>query len=128
MKTERKSEIIGMLCSCCDKCSVESYYEDLRNAGEKFKSDESYINLSNFGTAISSTERIILLNALKNKDRCVCELEVILHKSQSTVSHHLRKLESANLVSGYKKGNYTYYHLEKKSLESYYKSLQAIFR
>ena len=72
--------------------------------------------MANFGTAISSIERLILLKSLIKKDRCVCELEVILDKSQSTVSHHLRKLETSELVKGYKKGNFTYYHLNKKNL------------
>ncbi|GAH16082.1 unnamed protein product, partial [marine sediment metagenome] len=37
---------------------------------------------------------------------CVCELETILNKSQSTISHHLRKLVVAGLIQGYKKQKY----------------------
>lgn len=69
-----------------------------------------------FTVAISSKERIIIINALKKQDRCVCELEAILNKSQSTISHHLRKLVVAGLIQGYKKQKFTYYHLIKEEL------------
>lgn len=45
----------------------------------------------------------MILKALKDRDRCVFELEFILDKSQSTISHHLRKLACAGLIKGYKK-------------------------
>ena len=124
MKLERKAEIIEMLCCHENNFTAEEYFEDLRKKGQEFKSEKDYIDLSNFGRAISSVERLIILNALKEKDRCVCELEVILDKSQSTVSHHLRKLENAGLVQGYKNGNYTYYSLEKQNLRKHVSILE----
>ncbi len=127
MKSKRKDEVVEMLYSCCNKCTPILYFKNLREMGHQLKSREEYLELANFGTGISSVERIILLNSLKDKDRCVCELEVIIDKSQSTVSHHLRKLETAGLITGYKKGNYTYYHLEKERLNDYISNLNAIF-
>ena len=47
------------------------------------------------------------------------ELEAILNKSQSTISHHLRKLERAELIHSFKKGNYTYYGRIKEKLKDY---------
>ena len=44
------------------------------------------------------------------------ELEAILNKSQSTISHHLRKLVSAGIIQGYKKQKFTYYHLFREEL------------
>lgn len=127
MKTDRKTEVVEMLCSCCSDCTPENYFKNLSHFGHNLKNDEDIIKLANFGTAISSVERIILINSLKEKDRCVCELEVVIDKSQSTVSHHLRKLETAGLVSGYKKGKYTYYHLEKEKCEKLFSILKEQF-
>jgi ArsR family transcriptional regulator len=52
-----------------------------------------------------------------NKERCVCELEAILDKSQPSISHHLRELEKAGLIRGWKKGKYTYYNLVKEEFK-----------
>ena len=60
---------------------------------------------------LGNRERFLILDALRGKDRCVCELEAILNKSQSTVSHHLKELEKVHLVQGWKKGKFTHYSL-----------------
>ncbi|MHA1725338.1 MAG: ArsR/SmtB family transcription factor [Promethearchaeota archaeon] len=127
MKAERKEELIGMLGSCCLKDTPLNYFKKLREKGRELQSLVKFLNLANFGSAISSRERLILLTALNEQDLCVCELEIILHKSQSTVSHHLRKLERAKLIKSYKKGNYTYYHLEKEKLREFIDFLTATF-
>ena len=87
--------------------------------------DENFRNLEDFTGALASKERLIILKSLKDKDRCVCELETILDKSQSTISHHLRKLEKANLIESWKKGSYTYYGLKKEQLSSYLEKLNT---
>ena len=119
----RADEVKKMLCSCDGTCDSGNYFEDLQNFGLELKSDENFRDLENFTVALASKERLIILKSLKEKDRCVCELETILDKSQSTISHHLRKLERANLIKSWKKGSYTYYGLEKEQLISYLKVL-----
>jgi len=116
-----------MLCACDGVCSSSEYFDNLQNIGQELKFDENYVNMADFGAAISSIERLIILNSLKEKDRCVCELEAILNKSQSTISHHLRKLERANLIRSWKKGSYTYYGLKKEQLQSFLKILSKVF-
>ena len=64
-----------------------------------------------------------MFNALKEKDRCVCELEVILNKSQPSISHHLRILEGAGLIRGWKKGKFTYYGIERNNFKIYLSDL-----
>ncbi len=128
MNIKHKAEVIGKLCSCNEDCTDPSnYLELLQKLGKDLKKNEFFINLSNFGMALASIERLIILTALKDSDRCVCELEAILDKSQSTISHHLRKLERANLIRGWKKGNFTYYGLVKSQLKSYLRILSEEF-
>ena len=127
MNTKRKAELMEMLCACDGVCCSSEYFEDLQNLGQNLKFDESFVNLTNFGVAISSIERLIILNSLIEKDRCVCELEAILNKSQSTISHHLRKLERADLIRSWKKGSYTYYGIKKEQLESFLNILNKVF-
>ena len=113
----RQEEIKKMLCSCKDYCS--DYFQRLQNRGSELKIKEEYKNLELFFNALASKERLIIIESLKVQDRCVCELEAILDKSQSTISHHLRKLERAELIHSFRKGNYTYYGLVKEKLKGY---------
>ena len=65
----------------------------------------------------------MIINILKEKDRCVCELEAILDESQPSISHHLKILENAGLVRGWKKGKFTHYDLVKEQIISYHNLL-----
>ena len=80
-----------------------------------------------FLNALGNKERLTILTALNDKERCVCELEAILDKSQPSISHHLRELEKVGLIRGWKKGKYTYYTLIKKEFEKYLTSLNKKF-
>ena len=114
---ERQEEIKKMLCSCKDYCT--DYFQELQDKGSELKVKDEFKNLEIFFNALASKERLTIFESLKDQDRCVCELEAILDKSQSTISHHLRKLERAGLIYSFKKGNYTYYSLIKEKLEEY---------
>jgi ArsR family transcriptional regulator len=85
--------------------------------GKDLEDNKNLDVIERFTSAIASKERLIIIKALKQQDRCVCELETILNKSQSTISHHLRKLVTAGLIQGYKKQKFTYYHLFKEVLK-----------
>ncbi len=111
LKAKRKETIKKMLCSC-EKCdNSEIIFKSLQEFGEKLQFNEEFTKILDFLTALGSRERLIIVLALKKKDRCVCELETILDKSQPSISHHLRELEKANLIKGWKKGKFTYYSL-----------------
>ena len=48
--------------------------------------------------ALSETLRVKVLQLLKNREICVCDLCDILDVSQSKLSFHLKTLKEANLV------------------------------
>lgn len=62
-------------------------------------------------TALSNESRIRLLTALRDGEKCVCELQVVLDAPQSTVATHLRKLKQAGLIKRRRKGKWSYYRL-----------------
>ena len=117
MKQKRAEEIKKMLCSCDDCSDSSSDFDILLELGKKLEENNDLGVLERFISAIASKERLIIINALKGQDRCVCELEAVLDKSQSTISHHLSKLVAAGLIQGYKKQRFTYYHLFKEELK-----------
>ncbi|MHA2289219.1 MAG: ArsR/SmtB family transcription factor [Promethearchaeota archaeon] len=126
IKKDRSLEIKKILCTR-DNCSNSSaYFEELLKLGKILEGNAELDAIERFSGAISSKERLIIINALKEQDRCVCELEAILNKSQSTISHHLRKLVAAGLIQGYKKQKFTYYHLFKEELSQNLSTLNEI--
>ena len=61
--------------------------------------------------ALANEDRLRLLDALRNGERCGCELMVLLDAPQSTVATHLRTLREAGLVKNRKKGKWNYYRI-----------------
>ena len=118
MKQKRAQEIKKMLCACKDCSNSNPDFDNLLKLGKILEENRNLDVIERFTSAIASKERLIIINALKEQDRCVCELETILNKSQSTISHHLRKLVSAGLIQGYKKQKFTFYHLFKEELKN----------
>jgi DNA-binding transcriptional ArsR family regulator len=106
-----------MLCSCEDVKNSNVYFKELHELGDTLRKDEQLNNLLIFLSALGNKERFIIFTSLKEKDRCVCELEVILKKSQPSISHHLRILEEAGLIRGWKKGKFTYYGIQHKNFK-----------
>lgn len=110
---ERRQELIETLESCVDMQgkNVSKYFSELNDLGKSFENNKSFQEILAFCKAIGNEERLKILKVLKKGDKCVCELEAILNKAQSTISHHLRKLEDVGLIRGFKKGKFTHYDI-----------------
>lgn len=54
---------------------------------------------------------VSLLLASDGQEACTCELTEPLGLSQPTVSHHLKRLASAGIVVGERRGVWTYYRV-----------------
>ncbi|MBY9005944.1 MAG: winged helix-turn-helix transcriptional regulator [Candidatus Lokiarchaeota archaeon] len=110
----RQKQIKTMICSI-EKCKDSNdFFNNLRELGNNLKNNEVIKKQLKFLNILANQERLMIIYALKEKDRCVCELEAILDKSQPSISHHLKKLEEADLIKGWKKRKFTYYKLDKK--------------
>lgn len=59
-----------------------------------------------------------LLLAAPAGEACTCDLVEPLGLSQPTVTHHLRRLAEAGLVTGDRRGRWTYYRAEPAALEA----------
>lgn len=54
--------------------------------------------------ALSDPTRLTILNAVKDKERCICEIIPLTNKSQPNVSQHLKILKNAGLINQHKEG------------------------
>ena len=69
--------------------------------------------------ALADPTRLLLLATLAAHDggtACVCDLSVPLDLSQPTISHHLKVLREAGLVTSERRGTWVHYHLESEAL------------
>ncbi|MFX0005552.1 MAG: ArsR/SmtB family transcription factor [Promethearchaeota archaeon] len=119
MDIEHETEIKDKLIKCEDVENVDLHFTQLRKLGDNLFQESRINSLIEFLNALSNKKRMIILNILKEKDRCVCELEAALDESQPSISHHLKILEDAGIIRGWKKGKFTHYDLIKTQLEVY---------
>jgi ArsR family transcriptional regulator len=61
--------------------------------------------------ALADEIRLRILNLLRAREMCVCEIMIALDLTQPTASHHLRILESAGLVEDLRKGKWVFYKI-----------------
>ena len=66
--------------------------------------------------ALSDNIRLQVLDLLRTRELCVCEITDILDVPQSKLSFHLKTLREANLVNSRQQGRWTYYSLNLSEL------------
>ena len=61
--------------------------------------------------ALSDENRIRILKLLHSGEKCACKLLEELNISQPTLSHHMKILCDAGIVSGRREGKWTHYSI-----------------
>lgn len=77
----------------------------------KTKTKEYYVAQAAVIKAMAHPSRLLILNSLKKKETCVCELRDLVGDDLSTVSKHLLVLKNAGLVAARREGNWLHYRL-----------------
>jgi ArsR family transcriptional regulator len=76
--------------------------------------------------AVGDPMRLEILRMLTGKELCVCDIMNALPVSQPTISHHLKVLKYAGLVSDRKDGKWVYYRLNAEAVKSLVRILQEL--
>lgn|SRR5690554_3894866 len=63
--------------------------------------------------ALAHENRIRILNLLREKNLCVCELVNLMKIKQSNVSRHLNKLKQSGLIKSKQEAQWIYYYINK---------------
>lgn len=61
--------------------------------------------------ALGHPSRLLMVGAMRNGEKCVCELRELVGDDISTVSKHLSVLREAGVVTSEKRGTNIYYRL-----------------
>ena len=78
--------------------------------------------------ALADPTRFRLLRAIAERTEISCqELTTMLPLAQATVSHHLRVLADAGLVSARHEGQFHYYRVVPEALDAHGRALAAAF-
>ena len=74
---------------------------------------------------LSDPVRVQLVDLLRRRDGevCQCELVARFELSQPTLSHHLRKLREAGVISVERRGSWAYYSIVPDALEDLHRWL-----
>ena len=59
--------------------------------------------------ALGDENRVLILKRLRGGERCACKLLEELNITQPTLSHHMKILCDAGLVTGRREGKWTHY-------------------
>ncbi len=70
--------------------------------------------------------RIVSMLAADGAELCACDIESAFELSQPTISHHLKLLRTAGLVSAEKRGLWVYYSLRAGRLDRARELLSAL--
>jgi len=98
--------IRNMECKCCKKKDLEKMAETLG--------------------VMAEPNRLKLLCLLSRRECCVCEVEKELNLPQNLVSHHLKVLRDAGLVTFKKKAQWKHYSINEKAIKDFKKFLTKI--
>ncbi len=106
-ETASVTEVEGGAAGCCGPAAP--------GAGAETAGTDEQVRLM---SALSDGTRLRIVTMLARRDEplCVCEIQERFELGQPTISHHLRVLREARLVTWEKRGLWVYYSLDRATL------------
>ena len=94
----------------------------------KHKSKRHYEARAKIAKALSHPSRLLMLDALAEREMCVSDLTELVGADQSTVSKHLAVLKQAGIVDDRKDGTMTFYSLKIRCLQGFWECVESVLR
>ena len=85
--------------------------ETIEKITKAMPDDDTLIDLAELFKVFGDSTRIKILSALSGGELCVCDISTILGMTSSAVSHQLKILKNAGLVSFRRDGKTVFYAL-----------------
>ena len=76
--------------------------------------------------ALAHPSRMLVLDALQDREMCVSELTTLVGSDQSTVSKHISILKNAGLVDSRKSGLNVFYQLTCPCIQKFFDCLEQV--
>ena len=78
--------------------------------------------------ALAHPSRLLMVDALENRERCVCELTELVGADISTVSKHLSVLKDAGIVTCQKRGLQVFYRLQCTCIPQFFECIESVLK
>lgn len=103
-------------------CETICVHRDLiESVQETLIPGEQVLQLADLFKTLGDPTRVRIMDALAQKEFCVCDLAALLDLSQSATSHQLRILRSNHLVKYRREGKMVYYSLDDDHVTALYR-------
>ena len=89
--------------------------------------EQIYIDTAKMLKAMSDPKRLRIVDMLSCGELCACEILEEFHITQPTLSHDMRVLVEAGIVTDRREGKNIYYTLDKEALAQMYQTLGRVF-
>lgn len=78
--------------------------------------------------ALAHPSRLMMVDALVDGEKCVCELRDLVGSDMSTVSKHLTLMREAGIVNDRKVGQQVFYSLRCPCITSFFGCIEAVMK
>lgn len=93
----------------CETCEIHE--DKIKQVSEYMPDEDELYDLAELFKIFGDSTRIRILYVLFESEVCVCDLAEMLHMNQSAISHQLKILKQAKLVTGRREGKSVIYSL-----------------
>lgn len=108
---------------------IKQYVTDLKSLKSTIEQKKDFDALNKIHKALSDKSRLLIFEMLLEKgEMCICEFSIALEKTQPTISHHIQKLEQADLIEGIKSGKFIHYRIKKNTIETVLQQLNHVIK
>ncbi len=87
-----------------------------------------YVARARIAKALAHPSRLLILDAIADGAKCVCELTELVAADQSTVSKHLAILKQAGLIEDRRRGQKTFYGTRICCLQGFWDCVETVLR
>ena len=95
-----------------EHCDCHEVHKDLvSQVLNRMPDEDELYDLAELFKVFGDSTRIRILTVLFGEEMCVCDLATILSMNQSAISHQLRILKQARLISARREGKQVFYSL-----------------
>ena len=94
---------------CCD--FLHAHEDVVETVRQKLPGEDTLYDLTELFRIFGDSTRIRILYVLFESEMCVCDIAALLGMTQSAISHQLRALKNARLVSSRREGKTVFYAL-----------------
>ena len=90
--------------------------------------EQIYLDTAKVLKAISDPKRLRIVDMLSCGELCACKILEAFHITQPTLSHDMKVLMEAGIVSDRREGKNIYYSLNQERLASFQHTMQSILK